>query len=67
MNHANLCPYIHTSKKVGSSQTKEKFPMSDSLKCKTKGVIYTLPLVPNATNNIWVKQAENKKAHKRTL
>ncbi len=36
----NLCPYINTSKEFCSSQTKEKFQMTDSFNCNTKGVIY---------------------------
>jgi hypothetical protein len=36
----NLCPYINASKEFSSSQTKEKFQMTDAFNCSSKGVIY---------------------------
>ncbi len=34
-----LCPYIEVTKDICSTQTIEKFAMSDSLNCSTKSVI----------------------------
>jgi hypothetical protein len=36
----SVCPYIDTSKEFHSNQTKEKFQMTESFNCSTKGIIY---------------------------
>jgi hypothetical protein len=48
----NLCPYINPSKEFCSTQTKEKFLMTDSFNCSTRGVIYLASCTHIATNKM---------------